>query len=1081
MRCRSRGLWAGFVAAALFAAGPAAAQQTGTVAGIVRNAATNDPLASAQVSIQGTGYGTLTQPNGRFVIANVPAGQRAVRVDLIGYATKTQAVTVTAGGTVAANFLMQSQAVELSAIVVTGVAGATQKTKLPFEVAQVRASEINKVSEVSPLSALEGKVAGATVVSGSGRPGSTPSLLLRGVTSINAEGRSQDPLYIVDGVILSGSMIDLDALDIESIEVVKGAAAASLYGSRAGSGVVQIRTKRGAARESNTVHYTVRSEYGNSDLASIPSALLSMSHKYKLASGGLFINADGTTCAWLLCKNPQLAGQKAVAGAPADAWNTYQTQNWPGPTYNQIERFFTASNFMQNYVAADGRSGATNYHVSASNMRDPGVMQGLAPFNRTNVRVNVDQNVIPSLQVQTSAFYSRSTQGQFPESQGNPMFNLTRMPAGVDLNGRDPKDTTQLVLWVDPTNNESPNPLYEVRNRKYTEMHSRFLGSGNVRYSPMSWLDVEANASFDRSDVSQQDLYPKGYRTITPSASLNNGNLYEYRGRDEALNGSITGTAKFDLTKAIHNRTQLRYLYEHQRSTWVDLGGYNFAVADVPMFSNITQTTLSDNSYDETIRADGYFAITNFDMYDRYVIDALIRNDGSSLFGADQRRQWYYRGAGAWRVSQEPFFHVPGIDELKLRYSIGTAGGRPSFAAQYETYSVSGGRVSPVTLGNTELKPEVSTEREAGVDLATLSNRVTLSLTYATNTTKDQILPVPLPAYTGYQTQWRNAGTINSKTWEATLDARLLQTKNLLWSAKLLFDHSKSTITELNVPAFQYGLNEASHQGLGSVFYARPGEEIGTFYGTHYATSCADLPAGVDCSGFKVNNDGLLVWTGASGSFSSPQWGTSSDVKIRGSAVKWGTPFAGECTDRSTNQRSLFCPVGKSMPDYSLSFSSNLTFHGFTIYGLLNRVAGFDVYNQPLQWAVFKRWAGIMDQRGIPDAQQKPLGYYDAMYGVSGLTPSNIFVEDATFIKLREASLAYRFNSEQLARVGMGKLSGLGLTVTGRNLYTWTKYRGFDPEVGMGGGSTGSAAIARVEGYQYPNFRTYTMAVDVNF
>ncbi len=1079
MRGRSRGLWAGFVAAALFAAGPAGAQQAGTVSGIVRNAATNEPLASAQVSIQGTGYGTLTQPNGRFIIANVPAGQRTVRVDLIGFATKTQTVAVTAGATVAANFLMQSQAVELSAIVVTGVAGATQKTKLPFEVAQVRAADINKVAEVSPLTALEGKVAGATVVSGSGRPGSTPSLLLRGVTSINASGRSQDPLYIVDGVILSGAMIDLDALDIESIEVVKGAAAASLYGSRAGSGVVQIRTKRGAARETNTVRYTARSEFGNSNLAYVPTELLAMDHPYKLTSGGLFINADGTTCAWLLCKNPQLAGQKAAAGVAANAWNTYMTQAWPGPTYNQIERFFTASNFMQDYLAADGRSGATNYHVSGSYMRDPGVMQGLAPFQRTNLRVNVDQNVIPSVQVQTSAFYSRSTQGQFPESQGNPMFNLTRMPAGVDLNGKDPKDTTQLVLWVDPTNNESPNPLYEMRTRKYTEQHSRFLGSGNVRWSPLAWLDVEGNGSFDRLDLSQQDLRPKGYRTITPSAGTNNGNLYEFRRRQEAFNGSVTGTAKFDLTKSIHNRTQLRYLYENQRLTDVSAYGYRFAVADVPMFSNIDQTTLSDGSYDQTIRADGYFAITNFDMYDKYVIDALIRNDGSSLFGADERRQWYYRGAGAWRVSQEPFFHVPGIDELKLRYSVGTAGGRPSFAAQYETFTVSGGHVRPVDLGNTNLKPEVSQEREAGIDMATLGNRVTLSLTYATNQTKDQILPVPLPAYTGYSTQWRNAGTIDSKTWEATLDARLLQRKNLVWSAKLLFDHSKSTITDLTVPPFQYGI--PANQGLGTVFYARPGEEIGTFYGVHYATSCADLPQGMSCDGFQRNNDGLLVWVGQGGSFSNPQWGTASTVKVRGATVNWGTPFAGECTDRSTNQRTLFCPLGKSLPDYSVSLSSNVTFHGFTAYALLNRVAGFNVYNQPLQWGVFKRWAGIMDQRGIPDVQQKPLGYFDAMYGVSGLQPSNIFVEDGSFVKLREASVAYRFEQDRLAKMGLSRLSGLGLSLTGRNLYTWTKYRGFDPEVGMSGGDTGSAAIARVEGYQYPNFRTYTLAVEVNF
>ncbi|MBX6362933.1 MAG: SusC/RagA family TonB-linked outer membrane protein [Gemmatimonadetes bacterium] len=1064
--------------AALLAAIPAGAQQTGTVTGVVKNAATGEPLPSAQVSIQGTGYGSLTQADGRYTITNVPAGQRTVRVDVIGFATKTQTVNVPAGGTVAANFDLQTQAVELSAVVVTGVAGATQKTKLPFEVAQVRAADLNKAPQANPLASLQGKVAGATVVSGSGRPGSTPSLLLRGVKSLNASGRDQEPLYIVDGVILSGGLVDLDPLDIESIEVVKGAAAASLYGSRAENGVVQIRTKRGAARDNNSVRYTLRSEIGRSELAHVPDKLLTTAHEYKLTADGKFVNADGSSCDWLFCKSPVLAAQKAAPGEAASAWNTYQTESWPGQTYNQVERFFRSSTYRNLYFAAEGRSGATNYHVSASNLEDPGVMPGMKGFNRTNVRVNVDQNVLPSLQVQSSALYSRSTQGQFPETQGNPLFDLTRMPAGVDLTSKDPNDSTQLVLFVDPVNNESPNPLYAMYTRKYTEQHSRFLGSANVRYSPMNWLDVEANASFDRLDLDQQDYYPKGYRTLTPSASYNNGRLDEFRRRDEALNASITGTMRFNLTDRIQNRTQLRYLYENQTRNQVDAFGYRFAVADVPTFENIDPTTLDNGSYSRTIRADGYFAITNFDMFDRYVVDALVRNDGSSLFGADERRQWYYRFAGAWRISQEPFFHVPGIDELKLRYSVGTAGGRPNFEAQYETYSVSGGRITPVTLGNRNLKPERSLEQEVGLDAGLLHNNVTLTVTYAHDETKDQILPVPLPAYTGFSTQWQNAGTVLSKTWEATLDARLVQTRDFSWSAKVLFDRTRSRITALSAPPFQYGV---PGQGLGTVFYARPGEEVGTFYGVHYATSCADLPTGVSCDGFKVNDDGLLVWVGKNGSFDNPQWGTDSDVKIRGSSVKWGTPFAGECTDRSTGQRTLFCPVGKSMPDYTLGVSTNLSWRGISLYALVNRVSGFSVYNQPLQWATFKRWSGIMDQRGVPENQQKPIGYFDAMYGVSGLQPSNLFVEDASFTKLREVSLSYRLDQNQLSKVGLGRLSGLGINLSGRNLYTWTKYRGFDPEVGKAGGDTGSSAIARVEGYQYPNFRTWTVSFDVNF
>ena len=218
---------------------------------------------------QEANLGGLTQATGRFLIINVPVGQYVLRAELLGFGTQTQVVDVTAGQAVVVDLRMAPQAISLSEIVVTGVAGATQRTKLPFDVAQVRVADM-PVPSVNAALSIQGKVAGATVVSGSGRPGAAPSILLRGVKSLDASGRDQEPLYIVDGVIVSSGLVDLDALDIQSIEVVKGAAAASLYGSRAGTGVIQIRTKRGAEIADDQVRYTLRNEYGGSELAFAP-------------------------------------------------------------------------------------------------------------------------------------------------------------------------------------------------------------------------------------------------------------------------------------------------------------------------------------------------------------------------------------------------------------------------------------------------------------------------------------------------------------------------------------------------------------------------------------------------------------------------------------------------------------------------------------------------------------------------------------------------------------------------------------------------------------------------------------------
>ncbi|HEX7049188.1 MAG TPA: SusC/RagA family TonB-linked outer membrane protein [Longimicrobiales bacterium] len=1078
--------WLGGCLVLLLSAGPALAQ-TGTITGMVTQQGTGQPVAGAAVQLAGTNQQVLTRDDGRFLMVGVPAGSYTLRVEMLGHSPFEQAVTVAAGQTVTVDPVLQPEAISLGEIIVTGVAGATQKVRLPFAVDQITVEDM-PVPAVSAASSIQGKVAGATVVAGSGRPGAAPSILLRGVTSIDAAGRSQEPLFIVDGAILGADMIDLDAQDIQNIEVIKGAAASSLYGSRAANGVIQITTKTGATLPNNSIRYTVRSRFGRSELSG-PKVLVTHAHQYKMnESKTKFISGDGVECDWFECPavgGVVLAGQGATSGG-ANAWNTFQSNPWPGGTHDQVEQFFDSGVFNENYVSASGRSGATNFHVSFSNLSDPGVMLGLEGLKRNNFRVNVDQSVLENLQLSAMAFYSRSTSDLFPESQGNPLFDLTRMPAGVDLTAceDDPSksclnDPQHMVLLPDPTNTESPNPLYDMLTREYRQKRGRFLGGAQVLFSPLDWLDFQADISYDRLETDERDLYPKGFRTVQQS-SINDGYMDQRDELTEAMNASVTMAGRFDLSEDIHNVTKVRYLYERADNAWNYTSGYRFAVKDVPNFSNLDPTRLGASSHTESVRSDGYYLITDFDIFDKYTINALVRNDGSSLFGPEEQRHWYSRIAGAWRISQEPWFSVPGVDVLKLRYSRGTAGSRPRFEAQYETYTVDAGQVVPVTLGNKALKPEFTTENEVGLDAILFNGRAGLTLTYANTVTEDQILRVPLPAYTGYAEQWRNAGTLESNTFEASLDLQLLQTDELNWSTRLLFDKTKSEITEFNnVPDFVQGVNG---QGLNAVFYVREGEEVGTFYGTKFATSCADLPEGIDCSAFAVNDEGYLVWVGDGGSLSDNAWGTSSGLIIGGRPVMWGAPVKGFCTDRVTGERTDFCKLGNTMPDYHIGLSSTLDWKGLSVYALFDAVQGFSVYNQPLQWAVFKNYGGIMDQTGVPEDRQKPLGYYGEIYGVSGLQPSSAFVEDASFVKLRELSFRYSIPSDLLSEVpGLNAFSEMALNLSGRNLHTWTDYRGYDPEVGKDGGDTGSAAIARVEGYQYPNFRTWTLGIELHF
>ena len=781
-------------------AADAAAQATGSIRGTVVDATSLRPLSGAQVfvpspsqgAVAGTNLGTITDAQGRYLIANVPAGQHTVTVQLIGYEQGSRSVTVEGGEAASANFRINETALQMDEVVVTGVAGATIKAKLPFDVSKVQLED-QPVPATNAASALQGKAAGVRVISGTGQPGQAPTITLRGGTSINASGRGQGPLVIVDGVIAAGeqqALADIDPSNIESVEIVKGAAAASLYGSRASSGVIQIQTKRGVQLDAQTTRYTLRSEFGTSEL---PRGIdYNLSHGFRL-------NATGTAC--LNEEGEEVGCFNNIAEIETTNTSLLFLDNpYPGQTFDQLGRFFNPGQFLQNYVSAEGRTGSTNYYASFSNLGESGVVRFNDGYNRQNFRLNLDHGLRDDLQLSLSTAYSVSAQDLLDIGDGaGVFFDLTFVPPNLDLLEIDP-ETDELEINM-PGSLEQ-NPLYTVRYRDQERDRRRFMGSGLVRYAPATWFDVEGNISYDRADQETSVFYPKGYAAgaVDPTP-LTAGSITRYTNNEEALNTSVTGSLYRTFGK-LTTKTKARYLYESA----VDLGfrsqGSNLVAAGVPSLGVATGDK-QVGSYEQDIRSQGYFLITSLDFDDKYIADALIRRDGSSLFGADERWQTYYRVSGAWRMGLEPWFTIPGITEFKLRGSYGTAGGRPRFEAQYETYEVDLGKLVPNTIGNRDLKPEFSREFEGGID-AELLDRVSLGLTYADTRTEDQILLVPLPGFAGFQAQWQNAGTLESNSWEASLEATLYQSEDLSWFGKILFDRTRSTITELNVPGLYH-------------------------------------------------------------------------------------------------------------------------------------------------------------------------------------------------------------------------------------------------------------------------------------
>lgn len=1111
-RCRAlRLLPAVLVTWLLVGAGSAYAQQ-GAVAGTVTDSETQAPVAGAQVYIPGTVIGTLTSANGTYRLEGVPTGSVTLEVRLIGYKDATQTVTVEAGQVATADFVIEQTALRLQDIVVTGVVAETPRVKLPFTVERLDPDDIPvPTSDVSTL--LAGKGAGVSVVQGSGQPGAEASITLRGPTSIDADGRSQGPLIVIDGVIQgeSGSLADINTLDIDHIEIVKGAAAASLYGARAQAGVIQITTKRGTNLATNTFDVTLRGEYGLSDLEN-GIGLHSQHHFLMNDSQTKFLGAStGQELDWEQLgrvESPALAD----GGTPATA---FQDNPFPGQLYDHIDRFFDPGETYSLYGAATGRFGESSFRASFETYKEQGVIQCSQcaevdgeqlvkdeGYERYNARLNIDSRLGSQIDIAASGFYSNSEQDDTAVNSGA-FFALTFMAPAADLTdtGADDPDYAEFFdglprIDIDPTSQEE-NPLYQIGTRDDFDRSERIMGSLDASWTPIDWFSVEGTFSYDRTNFDQTNLQPKSDKEFSGTTPrFTEGSLFESAFTEEALGGQVTAGFNYGFMDGdLVTRLKARYVIENQEVRTFNASGNTFSVDDVPNFGSISGTKQATNQFRE-IKGEGYFGIASIDYKGRYIADGLVRRDGSSLFGPDERWHTYYRVSGAWRVSQEDFWNLDFWDEFKLRASYGTAGGRPNFFAQYETFGVAEGLIFPINLGNKALKPEFTTETELGANFVFLQT-LGLDVTYAFATTDDQLLEVPQPGFVGFQSQWRNAGEIESKTWEASLRWGAIDTPDMGLTFRATFDRTTNEITRLDVPAY-------TAQGSQTQFWVAEGEELGAMWGSKWATSCSDIAGqagAIDAASwcadygdqFEVNDDGLIVYTGDASfqdGIAQSLWGTSANVG--GGSFNWGMPIKTRLQRRDCLQKnpedagvgevcplSDFQPIGSGTPDWNGTFFTNFRWKELSLAFLLDGSFGHEVYNGTNQWSYREKRNEDIDQGGKSEGLKKPVEYYSILYDTN--SSSGWFVEDGTWVKVREISLGYSFPQSFLQDVFKGTVDRLTLNLIGRNLFTFTDYTGYDPEVGASGGDIGSASLAREASFGYPNFRTFTASLEVVF
>lgn len=1106
-----RGAIGVFAALAIGLTTEAQAQQQGAVISGRVTSEAGQPLNGANVYITELNVSVGTNADGQYTIS-IPgarvSGQTVVlRVRSVGFSPQSREITLTAG-TQTQNFSLRADVTRLSEVVVTGVSQATEAVKVPFAVTRVDTS-LMPVSGANPITQLQGKVPGANIISASGRPGAAPAVVLRGPTSINASGRSQGPLYIVDGVLLQGGLPDLNPNDIENVEVVKGAAAASLYGARAGGGVINITTKSGKmANEGTRIGF--RTEYGQSYIPR--SFSIAKNHWLPMdATGQLYcanVTSGGSPCARYIDMETErrrindLPTPYAIA-PQAFLWDAgissvrskrelagmFSANTWP-VEYDQVGQATTASPFVTMNGDIRGRRGSTGYFASLNYTNQEGGFKYLGGMERTSARLNVDQAFGDQVNLQVNTFFSQVEEGGFEQDGGAAFFRLSRQPAFVRQGVRD--QLGRLYIRSNPLNqgDQNFNPLYYFENEKHGASSTRYIGNARLQYNPLDWLEVSGEFAYDRSAGDQFYQYDRGFRTVSANPATNSGGRSEGSWHNRSLNSSVGLIARPNLFESLRTSFSLRYLYDQQDNSGLNASGTNLAVPGLATLGS-TIDNRSVGSSTSSVRAQSVFGGIDLDYLDRYILLFSLRHEGSSLFGAEERWQTYPRAAATWIASEEPWWPAPNALSLfRLRGSVGVAGNRPSFAAQYETYTIgTGGALNPNTLGNALLKPEVATETEVGFD-AELFGRYSLAVTYAHAVIDDQILQVPRAAISGFASQWMNAGEMTSKTWEVSLEVPLIQRADLNWSMRAIYDRNRAVITRLDVLPYTV---PGGPQGAESMYFVREGERYGTIYGRSFVTSCSQLPApfssdcGTPTSSFQKNDDGWIVWTGGKPVTQGYTHNYYQAVLPEaqgpwGHQLNWGMPIV----RRDENNAPLVDALGTATPDYHVGLSTNLSWRKLTVYGLMDGVFGRKVWNEGFHWAQGDFMSGNTDQGNKSVETVKPLGYYwrvgpgigghpsgiGGLYDVLG--PTNDSVEDATFIRLREVALTYN----------VGPVLGAGnwtLGLVGRNLMTITDYRGYDPEVGRGGGQFGSAAINGIDYFTFPNLRTVTLQLSTAF
>ncbi|SET02840.1 SusC/RagA family TonB-linked outer membrane protein [Hymenobacter actinosclerus] len=999
-----------------------------TVTGVVTAALDRSPLPGVTVLVKGTTVGATTDAEGRFSVA-APAGS-TLSFSFIGYTTQERAVEAGDGPI---SIALKENTTALNDVVITGYNIAQDRRDIVTAVQEVKAKDIIDSRQTNIVNALQGKVAGVNITSSGGSPGEGTAIVIRGGTSLDGDNQ---PLFIIDGMIMDNSSFqestapgggsqfngllgrsvgtpnragDLNPEDIASMTVLKGPAAAALYGLRAANGAVVITTKKGTAGRT-TINY--RTQFSVDEVNRLPK----IQDQYQQGSGGVF---DATT---------------------RNSWGPRFT---PGqPRYDNVENFFEKGYAFQNFLNMSGGTEKATFFVSASRLDQSGVTPE-NKYDKTTVRLSGTAQLSPKFDVSASAQYlnsggRRTLQGPgLYGSSGGFLLSLLNWPGNDDARNYLNADGTRRRLL--PPNNgtdvDADNPYWSARFNPQTDRTNRFLGNTQLNFKVLPFLTLSHNIGTDVASTHSTSVRAVG----TSQVGNQNGGIAETVDLNRLITATTLASFRHTFSENLRGSLVLGNTIEHSRDEAVDYTGLIFQNPDFISINNtVNRGALQRVAMRRLI---GNFAQLSATLLDQVTVELQGRYDRSSTLPRPDEGKNFGKGFGYGSAALGyEFTRTLGLEQNnilnygKLRASVAQVGRdtgpyRVQSPLTTNTY-IGGGSRNDFFGSNPILKPEQTRSYEAGINLQFLKNRLGLDFNYYFSRTKDQLIAPRVSQATGFILQYINGGVVTNEGQEITLNGSPIRSASgFNWDILANFYHNTNKTESLPFPLTVVFQSDAFitnvHQG--GAFLGRPITGIAAY----------DFQ--------RVSNP------------SSPDYGK---LLINPTT---GYPIPG----------TTFTYVGNRAPRFTTQFTNTFSYKGLGLSFLLDFrvggkvVNGNDLYStgtgtsprtaERYKEVVFDGVVTNADGSYSPNTRPAELtqGYYQNILGAVG-TP---FIEDASWTRLRYATLSYALPAALLERTGV--IKGLELNVTGRNLLLLTKYSGADPETAAagsgvrGGGSNG--------------------------